>query len=201
MREVHDGPACTWPSRTPKPLASPPAPLSQLPMAAPLPTPRPAGSPTWKPPESVSMPRGQLMKLCSPPISATSSLPGGREGTGGGRPRMLVSAHDNLCSPGARLHTIVRQLRGWVALRQRTSAHMLGIQQCLLPTRPVLQMVCVSQDDLAAQLLQLSAGQPFDRPCIRPAECMLRVAAGQGAKAAAVAAALVAAAHLACPLA
>jgi hypothetical protein len=32
---------------------------------------------TWNPPESVSMPRGQLMKLCSPPMSATRSLPAG----------------------------------------------------------------------------------------------------------------------------
>ena len=31
---------------------------------------------TWKPPESVSMPLGQLMKPCSPPIWATTSDPG-----------------------------------------------------------------------------------------------------------------------------
>lgn len=59
---------------------SPRGALSKLPVTAPLPAPHPVGGPTWKPPESVSMPRGQLMKLCSPPISDTSSLPAGTAG-------------------------------------------------------------------------------------------------------------------------
>lgn len=36
----------------------------------------PHAQPTWKPPESVSMPLGHPANSCSPPMAATRSLPG-----------------------------------------------------------------------------------------------------------------------------
>lgn len=101
------------------------------------------------------MPRGQLMKLCRPPISATSSLPAVR-----------CRLRPVQARPGAGLAS---PLMGGSPLAARLplssvrrSCRYRGASSSQRPTWPVLQMVGVAQDDLAPEVLQLLAGQPLD---------------------------------------